>query len=287
MICNLCPRKCNAKRTAEKNIGGFCKAPENPKVARYGLHLWEEPPISAKNGSGTVFFSGCSLSCVYCQNFEVSRSVKGEIVTPQELAKIFEELENCGAENINLVTPDHYVAAIKEALAFYKPSIPLVYNSSGYVNEEQLNILSDDVDIYLVDFKYISSDRAEKYSGAKDYPQVAKNAIRYMLSKQPECVFDGGGKMQKGVIIRHLLLPLATGEAIKTFDFVAENFKNAYFSLMSQYVPMGNLEKFPEINRKITRREYEKVINHILENGFENCFVQGVSSADKKFIPKF
>ncbi|MBO4468053.1 MAG: radical SAM protein [Clostridia bacterium] len=287
MICSLCPRKCNAKRTDEEGFVGFCNAPESPKIARYGLHMWEEPPISGKNSSGTVFFSGCSLSCVYCQNFEVSRSVKGEAVTPKRLAEIFYELEENGAHNINLVTADHYVLAVKKALSIYKPKIPIVLNSSGYITKNQLDILGDDIDIFLVDFKYISYDRAKKYSGAEDYPDIARNAIRYMLEKQPECVFDKSGIMQKGVIIRHLLMPLGTNEAIKVFDTVLSDFKGAYFSLMAQYIPMGDLEKFPEINRKITKREYEKVVSHIVESGFENCFVQDLSSADKKYIPDF
>ena len=287
MICNLCPKKCNAKRTAEENIGGFCKAPENPKIARYGLHFWEEPPISGKNGSGTVFFSGCSLNCVYCQNYEVSRGIKGETVSVKRLAEIFKELEEKGAHNINLVTADHYCFAVKKALDIYRPKIPIVLNSSGYASREQLDILGDDIDVYLVDFKYVSCERAKKYSGAEDYPNVAKNAIKYMLKKQPECVFDKNGIMQKGVIIRHLLMPLGTNEAIKVFDTVLSDFKGAYFSALAQYIPMGNIENFPEINRKITRREYEKVVSHILESGFENCFIQDLSSADEKYIPEF
>lgn len=287
MICNLCPRKCNVKRTAEMNFGGFCKAPENPKIARYGLHMWEEPPISGKKGSGTVFFSGCSLNCVYCQNYEVSHGVKGETVSEKRLAEIFKELEEKGAHNINLVSADHYCFAIKRALEIYKPNIPVLLNTSGYIGEKQLDVLGDLIDVFLVDFKYVSPERAKKYSGAEDYPKVAKNAIEYMLKKQPECVFDKDGVMQKGVIIRHLLMPLATNEAIKVFDTVLKEFKGAYFSLMAQYIPMGECEKFPEINRKITRREYEKVVSHILASGFENCFIQDLSSADKRYIPEF
>lgn len=287
MICNLCPRKCNVKRTDEEGFVGFCKAPENPMIARYGLHFWEEPPVSGKNGSGTVFFSGCSLSCVYCQNFEVSRAIKGEMATPERLAEIFAELEEKGAHNINLVTADHYALAVAKALSIYRPKIPIVLNSSGYITKEQLDILKDFIDIYLVDFKYVSPERAKKYSAAGDYPQVAQKAIKYMLEKQPECTFDKDGIMQKGVIIRHLLMPLGTNEAIKAFDTVLSDFKGAYFSALAQYTPMGDLEKFPEINRKITKREYEKVVSYIAESGFENCFIQDLSSADKKYIPDF
>ncbi len=287
MICSICPRKCGAKRTVSANIGGFCKAPENPKIARADLHFWEEPSISGKNGSGTVFFSGCSLSCVYCQNFEVSRSKKGRVITPYELAETFKMLEQKGAHNINLVTPDHYVLAIKEALSIYKPDIPIVYNSSGYVTVEQLKVLEGLIDIFLLDFKYIDPKKAEKYSAAADYPDVVQKAIRYALNLQPECVFDENGIMQKGVIIRHLLLPLATNDAIKIFDIVRQEYKGAYFSFMGQYVPFGMLENCPEINRKVTKREYEKVLNYILESGFENCYFQDLSSADKSYIPKF
>lgn len=287
MICSLCPRKCNAKRTAEDSFSGFCRSPENPKIARYGLHFWEEPPISGKNGSGTIFFSGCSLSCVYCQNYEISRGKKGETVSVGRLAEIFAELEEKGAHNINLVTADHYCTAVRKALEIYRPKIPVLLNTSGYITTKQLELLGDFIDIYLVDFKYISPDRAKKYSSAEDYPQVAQKAIDHMIAKQPECVFDKDGILQKGVIIRHLLMPLATNEAISVFDRVLEKYPKAYFSLMAQYIPVGELESCPEINRKITKREYEKVISHVAASGFENCFVQDLSSADRKFIPKF
>ncbi len=287
MICNLCPRRCNADRSFEKNDGGFCKSPLNMKITRAELHFWEEPVISGKNGSGTVFFSGCSLGCVYCQNSEISRAPVGKSVTPYELAEIFKELENKGANNINLVTGDHYAYEIKKAFQIYRPKIPVVLNSGGYISEEQLNLLGDYIDIYLLDFKYISAERAKKYSFAEDYPLVAKKAIEFAVKKQPDCLFDENGIMQKGVIIRHLLMPLATNEAIKIFDFVKETAPNAYFSIMGQYLPLGTARDFPEINRKVTSREYQKVVDFIAESGFENCFVQELSSADKKFIPDF
>ncbi len=287
MRCNLCPRKCNATRTADGNVGGFCKAPESVKIARKGLHFWEEPYISGKSGSGTVFFSGCSLSCVFCQNYEISHLAKGETVSVKELAEIFKELEKAGANNINLVTPDHYVYAVKEALSIYKPDIPIVYNSSGYVSKEQLKTVKEFTDIYLLDLKYLSPERAQKYSGSKDYPKIAKEALRFAYGEKPKCVFDKNGIMKEGVAVRHLLMPLGTNEAIGVFDYVSENMPNAYFSMMGQYVPCGNLQNYPEINRKVTKREYEKVVNHILESGFENCFIQELSSADRKFIPDF
>ncbi len=287
MNCNLCPRKCNAKRTADCNIGGFCKSPENVVISRADLHFWEEPSISGKNGSGTVFFSGCSLGCVYCQNFEISHKISGKTVSITQLAEIFKNLEEKGAHNINFVTPEHYIPKIKEALEIYRPDIPIVLNSSGYINENQMEILKDYIDIYLLDFKYMSGNRAKKYSFAEDYPEIAKGALDFAYRSQSECVFDSNGLMKKGVIVRHMLMPLATNEAISVFDYVTENYPNAYFSMMSQYLPHGKAEKYPEINRRVTKREYEKVVNHILESGFENCYIQERTSADDKYIPDF
>ena len=286
MRCNLCPRRCNAEREENKNLNGFCKMPLLPKVARADLHFWEEPVISGTNGSGTIFFSGCSLNCVYCQNYEISHNDKGTVISYEKLAELFYELERKGAHNINLVSPSHYVLAIKEALKIYKPKIPIVYNSSGYDNEESLEMLKDYIDIFLLDLKYLSSDRAKLYSSAADYPEVAKKAILKAYKLQDKCIIKNG-IMQKGVIIRHLLLPQATKEAISVFDWVKENTPKAFFSIMSQYVPCGKAEEMPIINRKVTKREYEKVIDYILESGFSNVFIQDGKSADKKYIPDF
>ena len=286
MRCNLCPRRCNAEREKNKNLNGFCKMPLLPKVARADLHFWEEPVISGTNGSGTIFFSGCSLNCVYCQNYELSHPEKGTVISDEKLAELFFELERKGAHNINLVSPSHYVLAIKEALKIYKPKIPIVYNSSGYDNEESLEMLKDYIDIFLLDLKYLSSDRARLYSSAADYPEVAKKAILKAYKLQDKCIIKNG-IMQKGVIIRHLLLPQATKEAISVFDWVKENTPKAFFSIMSQYVPCGKAEEMPIINRKVTKREYEKVIDYILESGFSNVFIQDGKSADKKYIPDF
>lgn len=286
MRCNLCPRRCNAEREENKNLNGFCKMPLLPKVARADLHFWEEPVISGTNGSGTIFFSGCSLNCVYCQNYEISHQEKGTVISYEKLAELFFELERKGAHNINLVSPSHYVLAIKEALKIYKPKIPIVYNSSGYDNEESLEMLKDYIDIFLLDLKYLSSDRAKLYSSAADYPEVAKKAILKAYKLQDKCIIKNG-IMQKGVIIRHLLLPQATKEAISVFDWVKENTPKAFFSIMSQYVPCGKAEEMPIINRKVTKREYEKVIDYILERGFSNVFIQDGKSADKKYIPDF
>lgn len=257
-----------------------------PRVARADLHFWEEPVISGDNGSGTVFFSGCSLSCVYCQNYDVSHNSYGKTVSYERLAEIFKELEEKGAHNINLVTPSHYVFAIKKALEIYKPKIPLVYNSSGYDSVEALKMLEDYIDIFLLDFKYLDSQKALLYSGAKNYPETAKNALKEAIRQQPECIIKDG-IMQKGVIVRHLLLPQGTKEAMSIFDYVRENAPNAYFSIMSQYLPLGKAKEMPVINRPVTKREYEKVLEYIGGFDFNNVFVQERKSADTKYIPDF
>lgn len=257
-----------------------------PKVAKACLHFWEEPIISGNQGSGTVFFTGCSLDCVFCQNYELSHENYGKEITVERLAQIFKELEQKGAHNINLVSPTHYIYAIKEALKIYKPDIPIVYNSSGYDLVEALTELRGYIDIFLIDLKYLSSDRARLYSKAEDYPEIAKKAIKEALWQQPKVKIENG-IMQKGVIIRHLILPQGTNEAIAVFDWVRENAESAYFSVMSQYVPCGKASDMPIINRKITKREYDKVINYILNSDFKNVFIQELDSANVKFIPNF
>jgi len=286
MICNLCPRRCNAQRTKTENLKGFCKMPLLPSVARADLHFWEEPIISGENGSGTIFFSGCSLSCAFCQNYELSHNGFGKQISCERLAEIFKELEQKGAHNINLVTPTHFIYAIKKALEIYKPKIPIVYNSSGYELTESLRKLEGLVDIYLLDLKYISNDKAKLYSKAENYPEFAKKAVLEAVRQQPTACFKEG-IMQKGVIVRHLLLPQGTKEAIAVFDWVKENAKEAYFSLMSQYIPCGEAVTMPIINRKITSREYEKVVDYVINQNFPNVFIQERKSADKKYIPEF
>ena len=287
MLCNLCPRQCNATRTEGENIGGFCGMPTTPMLARAALHFWEEPSISGKNGSGTVFFSGCSLHCVFCQNSVISTNNKGKSVTVEALADIFKSLEFAGANNINLVTPTHFVPQIIAALNIYKPKIPIVYNTSGYETVETLKLLKDYVDIYLFDFKYINPDKARVYSAAANYPEACKSALLEAYSQQSECIFNQEGIMQKGVIVRHLLMPAATNDAIAVFDFVKQNTPNVYFSLMSQYIPMGKALDMPTINRKITKREYNKVLDYIADSGFTNCYIQDTLSANSNYIPDF
>lgn len=286
MLCNQCPRRCNALRTEKENIGGVCRMPETAHIARAALHFWEEPSISGTNGSGTVFFSGCSLHCAFCQNNDISLKNKGRAVSSATLAEIFKRLEGEGAHNINLVTPTHYVHSILNALDIYKPKIPIVYNSGGYENVETLKILQDYVDIYLIDFKYIDSNKSSLYSNAPDYPDVCKSALLEAYRQHSNCVFKNG-IMQGGIIVRHLLMPQATRDAIAIFDWVRHNMPNSYFSLMSQYLPLGAAEKMPVINRKITSREYKKLTDYILNSGFYNCYIQELSSADKGFIPDF
>lgn len=286
MLCNQCPRQCNATRTATENIGGICGMPNMPMVARADLHFWEEPSISGTNGSGTIFFSGCSLHCVFCQNSDISTINKGKLITIEGLSNIFKKLEQKGAHNINLVTPTHFVDSIICALDLYRPSIPIVYNSSGYETIDTLKRLEGYVDIFLMDFKYINSEKSKIYSNAIDYPKICKDALLEAYRQQPQCVFENG-IMKKGVIVRHLLMPQSTMDAIQIFDWVREYLPNSFFSIMSQYMPLFKATNMEIINRKITEREYNKVVSYIVNTGFQNCYVQELSSAKKDFIPDF
>jgi putative pyruvate formate lyase activating enzyme len=284
MNCNDCPRKCNVNRDEKQ---GFCQSPSGLRVARASLHFWEEPCISGKDGSGAVFFSGCNLRCVYCQNFEISRENKGKEVSAEKLLDIFKALEEQGANNINLVNPTHYARALVPVLEKWGERLPVIYNSSGYESVETLEMLDGLVDIYLPDLKYIRSDKAKKYSSAENYFENAKKALSEMRRQQKEDVFDEKGIMQKGMIIRHLILPSNTNSSIEIIRYIAEKFPDTYLSLMAQFVPCGDLSAFPEINRRITKREYEKVVDFALNQGMSRLFIQELSSADEKFIPAF
>lgn len=256
-----------------------------PVIALYDLHFYEEPCISGSRGSGAVFFSGCSLKCVYCQNEPISHYGKGEIVTPQKLADIFKILEEKGAHNINLVNPTHFIWAIKEALNIYRPKIPLVYNSSGYDLKE---VIEENIfDIYLMDLKYISSEKSERYSKASDYFKYAEGSIKTAYKLVGKARFNNEGIMERGLIIRHLVLPLATGEAKKVIDFVKENTPYAYLSLMSQYFPAARANEYKEINRRITQREYDKTVDYALSCGLENVYIQDRESASEVYVPHF
>ena len=253
-------------------------------VALANLYFWEEPCISGKEGSGTIFFSGCQLKCVYCQNREISHTRFGKQITSQRLAEIFKELIDKGANNINLVSPTPYVPLIIEALDFYKPPVPIVYNSSGYETAETLEILKDYVDIYLLDIKYFNSVNAENYSAAKDYPSVVKLAVNKAVELVGAPRFDKRGMMTSGVIVRHLLLPSATNDAISIMKWVKASNLPVLFSLMNQYTVMPNVPKV--INRKVTSREYNKVMSYMQELEIDG-YIQEKDSSDIKYIPNF
>ena len=285
MVCNVCPRKCNIDR---REKAGFCGMTDKIKIARAELHFWEEPCISGTRGSGTVFFSGCPLKCVYCQNEEISSGGFGKEITVERLAEIFKELEEKGAHNVNLVTPTHYSEQILKAFEIYRPKIPVVYNCSGYESVETLKKFEGIVDVYLTDLKYFDSDVSEKYSKAKDYFRVASAALTEMFRQQPENLFGEDEIMQKGIIIRHLVLPLNLTQTKKILEWIKNNLpENVIISLMSQYVPMGKACRFKEINRRLTTREYEKALDLFEEFGFENGFMQELSSSKEDFIPPF
>lgn len=282
MICSICPRHCNVDR---EKVLGYCKSKSGFRVARAALHFWEEPCISGKNGSGTVFFSGCNLRCAFCQNYEISRDNKGIDITDEKLIEIFENLIEQGAQNINLVNPAHYAERLADILSRWDSPVPIVYNSSGYEEAETLKKLRGLVDIYLPDLKYIRPDKALRYSKAEDYFDKASAAILAMRN-QVEDSFDGD-VMKSGLIVRHLILPQNTNSSLAIIDWLSDNLPDTYISLMAQYVPCGELDDLPEINRTITKREYNKVVDYAVNKGLEKLFVQELSSADEKFIPAF
>lgn len=287
MICTSCPRECGVLRIENSFSDGFCKMPYNAVLARAALHFWEEPVISGENGSGTIFFSGCSLKCVFCQNEKISKKNYGKSVSKNDFIEIIKGLEKQGAENINLVNPTHFIDFIYDALSLYKPSIPVIYNTGGYDRVESLKKLEGLVDVYLPDFKYKSSELSKKYSGAENYSSVAERAIAEMKRQQPSDIFEKG-LLKKGVIIRHLALPsnsFDTKEVLKTLSNIIP--KDSYISLMRQYVPMGSAVKYPEINRKLFSLEYDKAIEAFFEYGFSNGFMQEKTSSKVKFMPVF
>ena len=283
MICSSCPRKCNVDRNTSV---GFCLSPDKFRVARAALHYWEEPCISGVNGSGTVFFSGCNLRCVYCQNFEISRENRGVEISDNKLIEIFEELISQGANNINLVNPTHYAQRLADVLSKWHSPVPIVYNSSGYENADTIKKLDGLIDIYLPDLKYIRNDKSLRYSKADNYFEIASAAITEMRRQVTDC-FDSDGIMQSGLIVRHLILPQNTNSSIEILKWIKENLPDTYVSLMAQYTPCGNLDDFPELKRKITQREYDKVADYAVMNGFEKLFLQELESADSDFIPEF
>ena len=291
MGCIKCPRKCNKERQ-EGNMSsyGYCQVSVLPKVARAALHFWEEPCISGEEGSGTVFFSGCNLRCVYCQNVEIAAGVRGKTISTERLAEIFLELQEKGANNINLVTPSHYYAQIKESLLLVKEKlhIPVIANTSSYDSVEVLREMEGLIDIYLADYKYADSVLAAKYSHAADYPQVAAEALKEMFRQVGEPEFDERGIMKKGMIVRHLLLPGCGADSKAVLKFLYETFGDSIFiSIMNQYTPLSHVEKYPELNRRITEEEYEEIVDYAIELGIENGFVQEGETAEESFIPSF
>lgn len=287
--CMLCPRECHVDRTAGKK--GYCKATGELLVARASLHMWEEPCISGEEGSGTVFFSGCALGCVYCQNSAISKGLAGKVITIGRLADIFLELQCKGANNINLVTPSHYVPHIMEALNMSRKkglALPVVYNCSGYEKVETLKLLEGYIDIYLPDFKYMSAGPAAKFSNCKDYFTVAAKAIEEMVRQVRETKFDERGIMQKGVIVRHLALPGYLDDSKRIIKYLYETYGDKIFiSIMNQYTPVIKHTTYTELNRRITEEEYKELIDYAIEIGVENGFIQEGETALESFIPEF
>lgn len=289
--CNLCPRQCGADR--ENGKSGICGVSgKNILAARAALHFWEEPCISGERGSGTVFFSGCPLRCVYCQNYQIAGTEVGMEISEERLKEIFLELQEKDAHNINLVTPTHYTPEIIRAIRNAKEQglrLPIVYNCSGYEKVETLKMLKGIVNVYLTDFKYMEREAAVRYSKAPDYPEIARAALKEMMNQTGEAKFDENGIMQSGVIVRHLLLPGHVRNARAVVKYVYETYGDQlYLSLMNQYTPLPQVKKeFPELDRRVTEREYQRLISYALEIGVENAFIQDGNTAKESFIPMF
>ena len=285
--CAVCPRRCHVHRTADSGAG-YCGMPANPTLARAALHFGEEPCLSGVRGSGAIFFSGCSLSCIFCQNEPISHRRFGEIVTPCRLADIFRELTEAGAHNINLVNPTPHVPAILRALELYRPPIPVVYNTGGYERVETLRALDGAVDIYLPDLKYIHEDIAMRFSGAADYVAAATAAILEMARQTGSMELDEDGIARKGTLMRHLVLPGHIRETMAVLDWSADHLpKGVWISLLFQYTPVCAQAEYPELNRRLTARECDKAFRHLEELGLTDGYVQERDSAGTRYIPAF
>ncbi|MBQ8974746.1 MAG: 4Fe-4S cluster-binding domain-containing protein [Oscillospiraceae bacterium] len=284
-LCRLCPRQCGADRTRST---GFCGMTDTPVVARAALHMWEEPCISGENGSGAVFFSGCALRCVYCQNAQISSGRYGKPISLARLREIFFELAEQGAHNINLVNPTHFARPILQAMEGGMP-LPVVYNTGGYDSADTLRLFEGKVDIYLPDMKYALPELGKKYSAAPDYPEKAVVAIMEMYRQVGDFVIGDDGLLKKGVVIRHLILPGNLENTFAVIDWAAKTFApgQVLFSLMSQYTPCGDLQRFPELRRRITQGEYDAAMEHLERSGIEDGFFQELSSAAEEYIPPF
>lgn len=284
--CELCPRRCGADR---RERAGLCRVDGRVRVARAAPHYGEEPCISGERGSGAVFFSGCSLGCVYCQNYRLSRGEEGECVSVERLAEIFAELEGQGVHNLNLVTGSQFAPDILAALRLARPKIPVVWNSSGYETPETVALLAESVDVWMPDMKYALTLPARRYSRAPDYPAVAKAAIAAMFRAAGPCRFDEDGMLRSGVLIRHLALPGQTANTRKVIDWVSDSFApgDVLFSLMAQYTPCGEAGRFPELGRRLTEAEWAACLAHLEGSSIENGFVQELSAAGEEQIPAF
>ena len=287
MICSLCPRRCKAERTEAVGLG-YCRMPAAPKVARAALHMWEEPPISGKNGSGTVFLSGCSLGCVFCQNEAISHKDHGRIITIERLGEICDALIAQGAHNINFVNPTHYAHVLRQLLTDHPLPVPVVWNSGGYDRAETLRTLEGRVQIYLPDLKYLDKEAALRYSDAADYPEIATAAIREMYRQVGPVEFGADGLLKKGLIIRHLVLPGQVNQAKAVMDWVAEEFPKGavLFSLMSQFTPWGDLSGCPEVDRRLRRGERESTADYMRALDLPG-FCQEATSAKEEYTPPF
>lgn len=286
--CMICPRNCKVNRN--KNELGFCKSGNKIKIARYSLHYWEEPCISGKNGSGTIFFSGCNLKCIFCQNYAISFNNLGKEITTERFAEICLELQNKKALNINLVTPTTYIPLIKKGLLLAKEkglNIPIVYNTSGYEKVESLKELDGLIDIYLPDFKYYDNNLADKFSKVNDYFEVASNALKEMYRQVGKPVIKKN-KMISGIIARHLLLPTHIDDSKKVIKYLYDNYKdNIYISIMNQYTPVKRIEKYKELNNTVSEKEYDELINYAIDIGIKNAFIQEGETCKESFIPDF
>ncbi len=282
--CNLCPRRCNALRG--ETGSGFCGMGADPVLARAALHFDEEPVISGKSGSGTVFFSGCSLKCVFCQNYGISHERFGRRISVEQLRQVYRNLVAQGANNINLVNPTHYVRAILRSLD-ENPGVPVIYNSGGYERVETLRALEGRIDVYLPDLKYIDGADSARYSAAPDYFEYAAPALKEMLRQVGPVQIGEDGLMKKGMIVRHLILPGRAGESMRILRWIHENLPGAWVSLMAQYLPMGRAAEYPPLDRRITQAEYDRVVDYMMKLGMEDGFLQELSSAEETYIPKF
>lgn len=289
MGCSLCPRRCLADREAGQT--GYCGMPKEIYAARAALHMWEEPCISGEEGSGTVFFSGCTLRCVFCQNRSIADGSVGKLISIERLAEIFLELQEKGANNINLVTPTHYAEQIKKALDKSKKAgltIPIVYNTSGYETVEAIQGLEEYIDIYLPDFKYVSRELAFRYSRAADYFERASLALAEMVRQKKEILYDKHGRMKRGVIVRHLLLPGCLEDSKAVVRYLYQTYgDDIVISILNQYTPLSEAADIPELNRKVTKKEYDELVDYALALGVENGLIQEGDTAEESFIPKF